>query len=153
MKKYIVLTKGKPKILTGYTNNFDSVLKIWHKYIKVGEKEVWLLEEYEKKFGKLDQYSSGNMCYHKPTFYDSDEWKAIRKVIFDMYGYNCMKCQTKNAEFHIDHIKPRFTHKNLSLDINNLQVLCKKCNIEKSFNNENDYRTLEHKQKLSAKYI
>jgi 5-methylcytosine-specific restriction endonuclease McrA len=51
-----------------------------------------------------------------------------------------MKCGETKGEFHIDHIKPRSKFIELELCIDNLQVLCKSCNLEKSNKNEIDYR-------------
>ena len=82
------------------------------------------------------------------SFYYSEDWLYLAKTIKTLYGWKCMKCGTKNAEMHADHIIPRSKNKSLSLDIRNLQVLCKKCNLEKLNLEEIDYRTEEQKTKL-----
>ena len=41
---------------------------------------------------------------------------------------------------HVDHIKPRSLYPDLELEFENLQVLCKYCNLEKSNKDEIDYR-------------
>lgn len=56
---------------------------------------------------------------------------ARREKILEKFGNKCIKCgATDNLE--IDHIKPIKTHPELACDINNLQVLCRKCHREKS---------------------
>ena len=41
---------------------------------------------------------------------------------------------------HVDHIKPRHTHPQLSLDENNLQILCSVCNQGKGAWDKTDHR-------------
>ena len=86
------------------------------------------------------------------SFYLSVEWVMLTKKVRKVFDNSCMKCG-RGGKTHIDHIFPRSLYPDLELDIHNLQILCEKCNVEKSNKNTIDYRTLEHKQKLSAKYI
>ncbi len=76
----------------------------------------------------------------KSEFYRTPEWETLRKKTLKIYGCICMKCNTKNMVMHVDHIKPRSKYPELALDFNNLQVLCKKCNEDKSNTDETDYR-------------
>lgn len=67
------------------------------------------------------------------------EWVELRKSALAMYGSVCHKCgTTKNIQ--VDHIKPKSKYPELSLDINNLQILCWTCNRLKSNTDETDYR-------------
>lgn len=92
----------------------------------------WLMKAYhEKRLPDFIKPSEG--------FYNTPEWKNIRIKVFEKYGYKCLKCNSEDF-IHIDHIKPRSLYPELELDINNLQPLCKKCNLEKSNRNEIDYR-------------
>lgn len=69
----------------------------------------------------------------------SEEWKLLRSSVLLMYGKTCMRCgSTKNIQ--VDHIKPKYKYPHLSLDVNNLQVLCWPCNKSKSTIDETDYR-------------
>lgn len=65
------------------------------------------------------------------AFYDTDEWDDMRYSTIRKYGRRCMKCGATNTELHVDHIRPRSMYPELSLDPNNLQVLCRECNYEK----------------------
>jgi hypothetical protein len=71
--------------------------------------------------------------------YNPSDLKKLRVRLVDIYGEKCMRCNS-TEQISVDHIKPYSLHKELSLDFNNLQLLCKSCNSKKSNKNENDYR-------------
>ena len=77
------------------------------------------------------------------SFYDTEEWMITSEFIKKLYGRKCMKCGQTKGEMHCDHIIPRSIKDHLSLEPRNLQVLCKKCNMEKGNTNQIDYRTEE----------
>jgi hypothetical protein len=74
------------------------------------------------------------------------EWKSLRKKVLFAFGKRCMKCNKLFNSPHVDHIKPRSRYQHLQLEITNLQVLCKKCNQDKSDINTIDYRTESQKK-------
>lgn len=80
----------------------------------------------------------------KKCFYLSKEWRELRASVLERFGCKCMMCGrsavTHGVVVHVDHIKPRSTHPNLELDIENLQVLCEDCNIGKSNKYTTDWR-------------
>jgi len=106
------------------------------------------LKSAERKISKIKK----KYRVSSESFYLSIEWVLLTKKIRKIFENNCMKCG-RGGKTHIDHIFPRSLYPDLELDIHNLQILCEKCNIEKSNKNTVDYRTMEHKQKLSAKYV
>ena len=64
-----------------------------------------------------------------------------------MYGNKCSCCGASSSDdvtLHVDHIKPRSTNPELSLDINNLQILCEPCNIGKINQWDTDWRWLNN---------
>lgn len=70
----------------------------------------------------------------KKDFYSSRLWKILRYQAFEKYGNKCQCCgggASDGLTMHVDHVKPRSTHPELELDINNLQVLCEDCNVGK----------------------
>jgi hypothetical protein len=93
-----------------------------------------------------DFYINGNfkgvslMVNGAVNFYETEEWRSLRVKVIKRYGKNCMKCGRGDRQTHIDHIKPRSLFPELELDFNNLQVLCKVCNMKKSNKNTIDYR-------------
>lgn len=76
------------------------------------------------------------------TFYESKEWRALRYEALKKYGRQCLCCggTPPDVVLHVDHIKPRSKYPELELDINNLQILCKDCNLGKSNTDCIDYR-------------
>jgi len=86
------------------------------------------------------------------NIYQSPRWADIKKVIYSLYDFKCMKFSNNQNEMHVDHICPVSKYPAMKWSINNLQLLCKNCNMEKSNVNENDYRTLEQKD-LCSKYM
>lgn len=77
-------------------------------------------------------------------FYKSNEWRGLRVKVLEKYKCKCMMCgrspKDHNIVVHVDHIKPRSLYPELSLDFDNLQLLCEDCNIGKSNKYETDYR-------------
>ena len=108
------------------------------------EIKPFLANLYIEKHQSLDfTYKKRNKTAKTKTyknFYDTPEWQRLRKMVLKCYGLKCMKCAARNTELHVDHIRPISKHPHLKLCFGNLQVLCKRCNKEKSNVNENDYR-------------
>ncbi len=80
-----------------------------------------------------------------PSFYESDAWRTLRFKVLREFKYTCLACGRKppDVEIHVDHIKPRSKYPELELDQNNLQLLCKDCNLGKSNRYEDDLRPPE----------
>lgn len=71
--------------------------------------------------------------------YNQSELNKMRKLLINQYGEKCMKCQSTN-KIEVDHIIPYSWDSSLSLDFNNLQLLCKSCNCKKGNKNSIDFR-------------
>lgn len=93
-----------------------------------------------KKKGKRKEISRKD----NDTFYASREWLELRVRVLEKYECKCMMCgrspKLHGIVIHVDHIKPRSKRPDLSLDFNNLQILCADCNKGKSNKFETDYR-------------
>lgn len=63
-----------------------------------------------------------------PKFYLTEEWIEIRKVVLEKFGRRCMRCGVNPPIIHVDHVLPRRIFPDLSLCVDNLQVLCPDCN-------------------------
>src|SRR5512134_2357366 len=66
------------------------------------------------------------------SFYRLPQWEILRRNTLRKYGLKCMRCGITDVKMHVDHIKPRSRYPHLSLDPDNLQVLCEPCNSWKS---------------------
>lgn len=93
---------------------------------------------------KKDQAKRGrkkkNNAIRKISFYDSPEWQSLRYKALKHYGRKCGCCHTTEGEMHVDHIKPRSIYPALELSFENLQILCRACNMGKGNSDEIDYR-------------
>lgn len=72
--------------------------------------------------------------FSSKSFYKSREWKELRLAVLSVCD-RCVLCgagKIHGAVLHVDHIKPRSLWPELSLDMNNMQVLCGPCNMAKS---------------------
>jgi hypothetical protein len=77
-------------------------------------------------------------------FYNSRAWIEIRYQAIKRYGAVCQCCGhpgSKDNPIQVDHIKSRYLHPELALDITNLQILCKQCNMGKGYRDQTDWRT------------
>lgn len=83
-------------------------------------------------------------------FYSTDRWKFISNKVKNLYGRVCMKCGQEKGSMHADHILPRSLYPSFEFDIKNIQVLCKKCNLEKGNKEQIDYRTNEQIKKCNS---
>ena len=62
-------------------------------------------------------------------------WRELRQKVFTQQGRQCVECGG-TEKLEVDHIIPVTVEPSLAMDITNLQVLCKPCNIAKSDNTE-----------------
>lgn len=84
----------------------------------------------EVKITKFKYSKQDWRFYKSDEFLQSFEWRKLRLQVLLKYNRQCQCCGAKPPEaiIHVDHIKPRKTHPELALEINNLQVLCHECN-------------------------
>ena len=99
---------------------------------KIEELKPWKIKPYKRQDGSKEN-----------DFLFSFEWRRLRLKALDKYGHVCVSCGASpksGAILNVDHIKPRKYFPELSLDINNLQILCSDCNHGKGNWNHSDYR-------------
>lgn len=90
----------------------------------------------------IDQ-SESNKYFASKEFLSSFDWRRLRMEALKTYGARCQCCgasPSTGSVMHVDHIKPRKTHPDLALDINNLQILCEECNHGKGNWDSTDWR-------------
>jgi 5-methylcytosine-specific restriction endonuclease McrA len=95
-----------------------------------------------KKFKKAFELSKRIESYSEGVdFYNSRSWMILRYQALKSYGRKCRACESVEGPFHVDHIKPRSKYPHLELELSNLQILCKLCNLGKSNWDETNWRT------------
>lgn len=108
------------------------------------------LPNYAKKRKRIIKRAKGQI--YPESFYLTDEWLSLKNKVHKLYKCGCMKCGVTGVETHVDHIFPRSTYPEFELSVHNLQILCRKCNMEKSNINTTDYRTEEQKRLCRNKF-
>jgi 5-methylcytosine-specific restriction endonuclease McrA len=79
----------------------------------------------------------------KTNFYSTWAWRKLRYQVLKHYESTCMCCGASReigAEIHVDHIYPRSLYPERALDFDNMQVLCRDCNLAKSNTDITDFR-------------
>ena len=89
--------------------------------------------------------SSGSLKSPKNNsddFYSSQAWRSVRYEALKRSNGCCSLCGAPPGrhQLHVDHIAPRSKYPHLALDILNLQVLCRDCNLGKSNKDSIDWR-------------
>lgn len=99
-----------------------------------------LKKEKKEKVKKLEKEVKKHFYIPSEDFFKMREWESLRKSVLRKYGLKCMNCGRGNCELHVDHIYPRSKFPHLQFEFSNLQVLCRKCNMDKSNLDFTDYR-------------
>lgn len=71
------------------------------------------------------------------------DWWELSQAAIKIYGAICMKCRADSfgpGSICVDHIQPRSMKPELARDIENLQILCERCNTRKGNREIVDYR-------------
>lgn len=77
------------------------------------------------------------------AFYDSREWRTVRYRALRRSKGCCECCGARGGRtnpLQVDHIQPRSRFPDLALDLDNLQVLCRLCNLGKGSRDATDWR-------------
>jgi len=74
------------------------------------------------------------------SFYLTRQWQELRYEALKKYERKCMVCFRSNTELHVDHIKPISKFPNFALELTNLQILCRDCNLGKGNKDTIDWR-------------
>lgn len=85
-------------------------------------KTVELAEDRKRRIEETEQFNS------------SPEWNMRRSQVIERDGRVCAECGQrirKSSDITVDHIKPRSKYPELSLEMENLRVLCRSCNSKK----------------------
>lgn len=96
----------------------------------------------KKRQRKKDIYHHENK-----SFYSTDAWKSLRLEVYEREQGKCQRCSrvVYGRSAHCHHIVPIKKNKKLSLDLNNIMLLCPKCHTVE----ENEEKT----KKVYASYF
>lgn len=105
---------------------------------KKSEVRTETVEEFLARGGKINQgiirkendYSNKEFEKNLHDFYQSREWKELRESVKKELTPICSVCGSEE-DLHVDHINPVRHFWDKRLDRNNLQILCRECNLEK----------------------
>ena len=140
-KRYFIDTYGK-----SCPSNIELVMSLAEsgESIRAGlnewsDRRTDLIAVAPKKKVKKQSYSD-----QSKEFLSSWEWRTLRYEILLKHGRRCMCCGATPDDgvtvICVDHIKPRHKFPSLSLDPDNLQVLCGVCNQGKGAWDSTDFR-------------
>jgi hypothetical protein len=80
----------------------------------------------------------------REEFYESRDWYILRAAAIEAHGRTCLACgqSAPDVIIQVDHIRPISIFWANRFDLDNLQVLCKQCNIGKSNISIKDWRVI-----------
>ena len=88
----------------------------------------------QKKLGQptilKNDYSNDEFERRLHRFYNSKTWKYLKEQVYKNQPNKCLVCGSRE-DLRVDHIKPVRHFPNLIDDLNNLQILCNECNLDK----------------------
>jgi len=118
------------------------------------EDKVVMIKKYKKKKYKRRRNVAS---IEGSEFYRTEQWRKLRYKVLKNHEGSCMCCGRSKVKdgvtVHVDHIKPRSKHPKLSLDYNNLQILCEDCNVGKSNTDVTDWREKDIDRELDEQLL
>jgi len=122
--------------------SFDIILNnLLEKKRKMREDTLIVSEPNKEEKNELYRtVTCGEEMYSKneESFYNCEEWKTLRNKVFQKYPPLCMRCSNKN-NLEVDHVKPRSKYPELELELSNLQILCRDCNLLKGIKDSSEW--------------
>lgn len=129
----------------------------WIRWKKKHKKVLSAIKN-KKKTIKPNGFDSWNEYFkERSAFYSSNEWSEIKKKVFWNNPPRCSRCHSSydiNNPLQVDHKVPLWKAWNRRLDINNLQILCMKCNLKKGGMTDDEFKNRKKikRFKNSSKY-
>jgi 5-methylcytosine-specific restriction endonuclease McrA len=96
--------------------------------------------------------NQGQEAYLK--FLGSDEWKEVKGKLYRQQGGKCARClhYFNYFDLQMDHILPKSKFVTLADSPENFQLLCKKCNQQKSYKMPEESEIQKLPNKISKKF-
>lgn len=89
-------------------------------------------EDHKRKKAKRKQGKKNIYHHANKGFYNSDEWKYARSLVYERERGCCQRCGkfVFGRQAHVHHIIPIKDNPLLREELNNLMLLCPTCHIE-----------------------
>lgn len=100
-----------------------------------------LIPIFDLGFRSIRWHSFARQWYQDKEFLKGRGWRAVRYATLVTQGNWCRACGRKppHVELHVDHIKSRSRFPLLALSLENLQVLCRDCNVGKGADDQTNW--------------
>lgn len=109
---------------------------------------LFTAKDYKQHFTVWHEFKTVEKPFKKSKFYVSKEWKELRRLVLKVLPNKCGWCGRAKT-LNVDHVLPIKKYPALRLDLENLQILCSRCNKRKANHVKNwDSRTEQQKQDL-----
>lgn len=82
------------------------------------------------KYGEKSNAWLGGRTNERRLLMKRDEYRSLRKFIFERDNYTCQICFKKGGYLEMDHIKEWCNYPELRYDPKNCRILCKPCHIK-----------------------
>lgn len=98
----------------------------------------------KRQFKPISRYAGAKSEYvPSKDFFKTKKWRQVRYLALRNSNGRCACCGASSGDgvvLHVDHIQPRWSRPDLSLKLDNLQVLCADCNLGKGAWDDTDWR-------------
>lgn len=126
----------------------------WAKELPKGERDLrsvfagtiklhYTKEKYPEPPSDKERRARKKLEKERRAFYETPEWRAVRYAALERSNGCCDCCGnrgSKDTPLYGDHIIPRSIRPDLELEPDNVQILCKDCNLGKSNKYQTDWR-------------
>jgi len=134
----------KPEIVARYVRSFYKEIKESDDWECIHKLASSVQTNFNNEIKIIEEKNKNRIDVSANEFLSTYEWRKVRMIAIKKYGNRCMCCGSDPSDgvtkINVDHIKPRFSHPELALDINNLQILCNSCNHGKGNWDSTDWR-------------
>jgi 5-methylcytosine-specific restriction endonuclease McrA len=79
------------------------------------------------KYGPETNHWEGGKSKERKLIHSRDDYKQLRKQVFERDDYTCQICSKRGGDLEMDHIKEWCNYPELRLEPTNCRVLCKPC--------------------------
>ena len=137
---YLSWKKGEQLFMDGarYNNTIETVNKLRQIGLIDTDFMYTVIKIADYQYSLYREHNTDKLIRGRASLYTSKP--RVRKLVYDKYGGCCLCCGSDN-ELQIDHVIPVSMGGENKID--NLQLLCKSCNVKKGIRST-DYRNIDN---------